>query len=509
MTGVSQPPPHTTEQFTLRHVPHLAFRKRLSGGDNKTWLRRESASEADPCCEPLDNPQSSSQPYHVEDMDSRPTQSPIMPDDEPSTTQLSSQSRRISATSELVSEYIQSSNQDTKSKKRSSLFRLLSLKEPSTSAFEDFARQQQKQAASREGRVTGVGMSGTSSQKLPSSVPKVNSKWDGLPSPVRNKASATRNLHRESVFSVATRDSRSSSSHMSSQASFSSSDGYRIPTPPVPSIASTAGSGKERSNSLQSSPLRPDETAQRYVYRVSPPPALFPVPPLPTPALTSPSILSSQIHLANQGYSTDIGVKVESASRDELSLKKGDDAGCHDHELLKYDYMRVQSLPAWPNDPDDILVRNSGPGVLAPPAKSRSRYSRNASTTQKSHESGSPVESHEQNPKSILKQKPRDVQPDLYAGDTSDGADNPVTPLVMFMTSEGTAGPRIVDPLGITPRPFGSRQGVDRDRPRTAIIDVLPWESIDASAPGEAFGPTHREGEKQKKRGLFSRRIPR
>nr|POF26047.1 hypothetical protein CFP56_22195 [Quercus suber] len=69
-----------------------------------------------------------------------------------------------------------------KSAKKSGVFGFLSLKEPSTSAWEDYARQQKLQAATtKHGASPPVGVSSVSKQKLPDHVPKVNSKWDGLP----------------------------------------------------------------------------------------------------------------------------------------------------------------------------------------------------------------------------------------------------------------------------------------------------------------------------------------
>ncbi|KAH9844647.1 Ca2+-modulated nonselective cation channel polycystin [Teratosphaeria destructans] len=55
----------------------------------------------------------------------------------------------------------------------------LTMKEPSTSAWEEYAEAQNKIAAERGGRA--IGMPGVSSRELPAHVPKTNSKWDGLP----------------------------------------------------------------------------------------------------------------------------------------------------------------------------------------------------------------------------------------------------------------------------------------------------------------------------------------
>ena len=68
-----------------------------------------------------------------------------------------------------------------------SFFGFLAVKEPSARALLDYEEHVRKQAPIHNGRLTAVGMPGVSSAKLPPTVPKVNSKWDGLPLAVREK----------------------------------------------------------------------------------------------------------------------------------------------------------------------------------------------------------------------------------------------------------------------------------------------------------------------------------
>ncbi|KAJ4382887.1 hypothetical protein N0V86_002112 [Didymella sp. IMI 355093] len=83
-----------------------------------------------------------------------------------------------------------------KKKKSSSVFSFLSLKEPSQLALEQFADQQRKQGNDR-GSVspsnasvkTGATGGTFASKKLPDNVPKVNSKWDGIPDAVKKRQS--------------------------------------------------------------------------------------------------------------------------------------------------------------------------------------------------------------------------------------------------------------------------------------------------------------------------------
>ncbi|GIZ39507.1 hypothetical protein CKM354_000288900 [Cercospora kikuchii] len=74
----------------------------------------------------------------------------------------------------------------------------LTLKEPSTSAFEEFAEQEKKKLASQKGSNV---LRGVSSQKLPEHVPKVNSKWDGLPESTKRSTAEKDSSARHSAMS--------------------------------------------------------------------------------------------------------------------------------------------------------------------------------------------------------------------------------------------------------------------------------------------------------------------
>lgn len=84
-------------------------------------------------------------------------------------------------------------------KKSSSIFGFLKTKEPSTQAWLDYQESIRKQQAGQDGRVSAVGLPMVSSAKLPSKVPKVNSKWDGVPEGV---------AQREKERNVANRNNR-------------------------------------------------------------------------------------------------------------------------------------------------------------------------------------------------------------------------------------------------------------------------------------------------------------
>ncbi|MCJ1301897.1 hypothetical protein MMC08_004698 [Hypocenomyce scalaris] len=86
-------------------------------------------------------------------------------------------------------------------KKGPSLFSFLSVKEPSQQAFLDYQENIRKQATARNGRITTVGMPGVSSAKLPPTVPKVNSKWDGVPQTLKEKEKEKKDAPRQSTAS--------------------------------------------------------------------------------------------------------------------------------------------------------------------------------------------------------------------------------------------------------------------------------------------------------------------
>ena len=100
--------------------------------------------------------------------------------------------------------------QGAKKRKGGNVLGFLSLKEPSTSAWAEFAEAEKEKARQRGGNGTNSGISGVSPQKLPGFVPKVNSKWDGLPESVNRKSiesKSTNKTNRNSTFSTATAQS--------------------------------------------------------------------------------------------------------------------------------------------------------------------------------------------------------------------------------------------------------------------------------------------------------------
>ena len=75
-----------------------------------------------------------------------------------------------------------------------SVFGLFNAKEPSSEALREYEETLKKQQNQGKGKVSAVGMPMTTVAKLPAKVPKVNSKWDGLPENVKSKQGARKGL---------------------------------------------------------------------------------------------------------------------------------------------------------------------------------------------------------------------------------------------------------------------------------------------------------------------------
>ena len=128
------------------------------------------------------------------------------------------------------------------SKKRaSSLFGFLSVKEPSQQAFLDYEESIRKQSAARNGRITAVGLPGVSSAKLPRTVPRVNSKWDGVPQTLKEKEKEKRDASRPALMSHRHSSSNATEGGMKAQKSSSTLGSRRSSTKSTSSSESKAG----------------------------------------------------------------------------------------------------------------------------------------------------------------------------------------------------------------------------------------------------------------------------
>lgn len=184
-------------------------------------------------------------------------------------------------------------------KKGAAVLGFLSIKEPSASALEQFAEQQRKQAAEKSnasGRKVPVGMSGVSSQKLPANVPKVNSKWDGLPETASRSSKDTK------------RDDASSRriSNLSSTTSFSHRTGMSTSdTGSVRTVSTSDSRAPPNSLASSNSPLRINsKQANGYAPSLGSTNSPMASPPLPSPSITHKSAASGTSYIVPKGPSS-------------------------------------------------------------------------------------------------------------------------------------------------------------------------------------------------------------
>ncbi|KAF2187819.1 hypothetical protein K469DRAFT_628857 [Zopfia rhizophila CBS 207.26] len=211
-------------------IPKLAYRNRVPDDQTSFSSAVTSGSETQSTLRPLD--------HHSSTSTSTSTSSPI---------RSSFDTRNVTSPNLASDVSTESPPKIQKKKKTNPVLGFLTLKEPSQSAFEHFAEQQRKQAVEKGGKRSPVGLPGISPQKLPSKVPKVNSKWDGVPESQKTRGSMARK--RDSALTHVHK--RLSGVADGSIFSFSSDDSHNPPN----SLASSANSIShvQRNSSLSSS----------------------------------------------------------------------------------------------------------------------------------------------------------------------------------------------------------------------------------------------------------------
>ncbi|KAK3070140.1 hypothetical protein LTR53_010971 [Teratosphaeriaceae sp. CCFEE 6253] len=144
-------------------------------------------------------------------------------------------------------------NEEKPKRKKTGVLGFLSLKEPSSSAWEEYAKTQKEASALKVGRPGTAVLSGVSSRKLPDTVPATNTKWDGLPNKAKRASTQSRGTNRMSNVSSSTRQTShsvwSSTSDGSSERSAERRYGSTSRNPTRPESGSTRSSKR---GSLQS-----------------------------------------------------------------------------------------------------------------------------------------------------------------------------------------------------------------------------------------------------------------
>ncbi|KAK7613186.1 hypothetical protein BKA81DRAFT_381627 [Phyllosticta paracitricarpa] len=127
-----------------------------------------------------------------------------------------------------------------KSKMRAiSLLGFLAVKEPSANALDHFARQEQRRAEAKG----SISIASVSHQKMPEGVPKVNTKWDGLPEAVKTRPGtstdrqSTARSFSSSRLSTGTEDSKRSKSTTSTTSTID----FALKTPSVEELSPRPG----------------------------------------------------------------------------------------------------------------------------------------------------------------------------------------------------------------------------------------------------------------------------
>lgn len=150
-------------------------------------------------------------------------------------------------------------------KKSSSFFNFLAVKEPTSGALDQYAQLQKKQAEEKGTKF----MAGVPSQKLPAEVPRVNTKWNGLPQSAKadtkrpGTASMTA-LHGGRRNSSATTNSSSKMSRISQRSATSSSIDFDYGPPPSSESLSIKSNPRHDSGTGVYEPVRSSQTHDHF-----------------------------------------------------------------------------------------------------------------------------------------------------------------------------------------------------------------------------------------------------
>lgn len=226
-------------------IPKLKYRNPLPTGETTPSLETRRDSTQQP--RDLDEPPATSFPNtssdHVPSFD---------------TANLTSPSLASTASSVASSDDSRSS----KKKKKTGVLGFLSLKEPSQDAFKQYAEMQRKQAAEKgtpSPSSSNRPMSSYSAKKLPENIPKVNSKWDGVPDSIKNKhrkSSGSSKKNRYSILSQTSHISQATTGTWNASKTSIMTDGTQNPPNSIasPALSVSDLTIRERSRSTSPSP---------------------------------------------------------------------------------------------------------------------------------------------------------------------------------------------------------------------------------------------------------------
>ena len=276
-------------------------------------------------------------------------------------------------------------------KKGSSFFSFLSVKEPSTQAFLDYQESIRRHQESKDGRITAVGMPMVSSQKLPAKVPKVNSKWDGVPEAViqrekekkaRQQALGSHRRRPSNACSTGTSRSRSSSrvsdrkaDHRKSRFSINSygavppSSGsdtsFRSEIPPTPSSVYTKDFASIFTTSLGSAPQTPLSEVGSFVSGPSDVPKM----PFNSRNVSQSSFDNSQSPTSPAPTSTGL-LPLPSSPRNPATRNLAIERL---HSTPQTSPSNIHTTVLTIPSEDRVIIKSTGQNILGPPASARRR----------------------------------------------------------------------------------------------------------------------------------------
>ncbi|MCJ1434661.1 hypothetical protein MMC27_004030 [Xylographa pallens] len=305
-------------------------------------------------------------------------------------------------------------------KKRSSVFSFFTVKEPSTQAWLDYQENLRKHQPTRQGRVSAVGLPMVSSAKLPSTVPKVNSRWDGVPDSViqREKEKKVKRrsgyLHAKPVNNTLSGGRSTSRSSSQSSRSGRRTHGSTLSFGAPPLSSSSAASSR---NDLPWTPSSADARDFSTIYGKSM--NSGPETPLSEISFFIPNIpafikSSEDLHKRHVSGSTDLTEAPKfSASPTSTPNEASPSTPQFDSSFItppprdldstiKVQPLQIQTtVLTLPPRQEQVILHSMGPNILGPPMSSRRKLKVLASPADETQEPQIP----ESQPASILRRE--------------------------------------------------------------------------------------------------------
>ncbi|KAI9722739.1 MAG: hypothetical protein M1812_001670 [Candelaria pacifica] len=386
-------------------------------------------------------------------------------------------------------------------KKGGSIFSFFALKEPSTQAFADFQEQARRQAAAKNGRPIAVGLPGVSSAKLPPTVPKVNSKWDGVPETAKDKHKRNPSSQkRTGITGLAGGPPRRSTSTLSS-ISTSGRSGTMVSQDSngreqnnlngtVPKTRSAGASSSDLSSQSHAPGSKPQSLKSPSTASLLTTTSFF-LPEIPSQyAKDAPPVQRHQPSLAQR--STTLASSSSEARKSTNTHQTNFSMSSNDYNNADQGTQLPLPLPPFPIE---VVLRSSGAGVLGPPMTTKRKPKAHAFPAGEAEPMKTPETEFAP---SILKREP---VPDS----------TPIRPPMNSYPVNSFPNPAILSPISAcvpTRHPETSRPKLERGL-SSRSQESTPWE-LEQSNPGvpnhiqSTPQPVYQSGKKFFRRGIKS-----